>query len=162
MTTALRVLLVDDCRDVVDTLAFLLRHWGHDVQVAYDAPSALSLAASYRPQLVLLDLAMPKVDGFQLARQLREQEGLEKVVLVAVTGLADEPYRRQGEAAGLDGYLVKPVEADVLERLLGAVCQGRHPSATPDGGKPDPGDLVLPPAQGKGGPSSESPPPAQP
>jgi DNA-binding response OmpR family regulator len=121
-----RVLVVDDNRDAANSLFLLIRLWGHDVQVTYDSASAFALACSYRPHVVLLDLAMPKVNGYQLARQLRHQEGLREAVLVAVSAYVDEDHRPQGGEAELDFYLAKPVNMEELERLLLVIRKVRH------------------------------------
>jgi CheY-like chemotaxis protein len=118
---ALRVLVVDDNRDAADSLAVLVGLWGHDVRPAYDAASALSVAHAHRPHVVLLDLAMPQTDGLQLARQLEQEVGLEDAALVVVTGYADRPHRCQAAAAGLQHYLVKPVDLQELQSLLRGV-----------------------------------------
>jgi len=96
----------------------LLRLWGHDVRVAYSGPAALALAVADRPDVLLLDIAMPGMDGCELARQTRRHASLDDSLLVAVTGYADEVHRRLGRAAGFDRYLSKPVEPSVMEQLL--------------------------------------------
>ncbi|HYG55149.1 MAG TPA: PAS domain S-box protein [Burkholderiales bacterium] len=113
-----RVLIVDDNRDAAVSLATLLRHQGHDVQVAHDGPSALTLASSFVPYLVFLDLGMPDMDGYEVARRLRHQPGLESVVLVALTGWGQEEARRRTAAAGFHHHLVKPPEPSAVARIL--------------------------------------------
>src|ERR1700726_90899 len=83
--TGLRVLVVDDNRDAADSLALLLSFWGHEVQVAYDGASAFQVACSCRPSVMLLDIGLPKLDGHQLARQLRQEPSLKGAILIAVT-----------------------------------------------------------------------------
>jgi len=119
----LRVLVIDDDQDTVESMALFLRLYGHDPDVACDGRSGLRLARERRPDVVLLDLALPGTDGFEVARQLRRQEGPGKVVLVAVTGYADEVHRRRSREAGFDCYLVKPVEPLELMRVI-AWCAG--------------------------------------
>jgi len=114
----LRVLIVDDSRDSADSLSMLVKLWEHDARVAYSGEAALQLAATYQPNVVLLDLAMPKMDGCRLARQLRRQERFKDTLLVATTGYGDEAYRLLGAEAGLDQYLVKPIEPATVEALL--------------------------------------------
>src|SRR5690349_16148930 len=87
--TALRILVVDDNEDGADTLSPLVKLWGAKVLVAYDGVSGLTLARTFRPDVILLDLAMPGVDGYQLARQLRKDPDLKGAVLIALTGYAD-------------------------------------------------------------------------
>ena len=113
-----RLLVVDDNADVALSLAVLLRLYGHEVQVAHDGRSALQLAAAFRPDLVFLDIGMPGMDGYEVARRLRRTPGLEKVVLAALTGWGQQEDRRRTAEAGFDYHLVKPPEPKVLERLL--------------------------------------------
>ena len=113
-----RLLVVDDNRDAAVSLAMLLRLQGHDVQVAHDGPSALELAASYFPNMIFLDIGMPGMDGYEVARRMRQQAGLEKVVLAALTGWGQQEDRRRTAEAGFDHHLVKPPEPKSLESLL--------------------------------------------
>jgi CheY-like chemotaxis protein len=114
------VLVVDDNRDSADSLAELLRLTGHDVRTANDGPSALELAKAYRPEVVLLDLGMPGMSGFDVARRVREQDGLRDVVLVALTGWGQDEDRRLTCEAGFDHHLIKPADPVYLEQLLAA------------------------------------------
>lgn len=114
----LRVLIVDNDRDATDTLAALVSLWGHDVWSAYDGATGLAIAAAASPDVVLLDIAMPEMDGCELAVQLRKRAGLQDCFLIAVTGFGDEKHRRQCRQAGIDLFLVKPVEAVVMGTLL--------------------------------------------
>jgi PAS domain S-box-containing protein len=116
-----RVLVVDDNRDAADSLALLLRLQGHEVRVAHDGPSALELAGSFRPALVFLDLGMPGMDGYEVARRLRKRPGLEKVVLAALTGWGQQEDRHRTAEAGFDRHLVKPPEPKELENLLASL-----------------------------------------
>jgi signal transduction histidine kinase/ActR/RegA family two-component response regulator len=113
-----RVLVVDDNADSAETVASLLRAWKHEVKVAYDGPSALELARSYQPDVVLLDIGLPGMDGYQVARQLRRQPGFARVVLVAMTGYGREEDFRRSREAGFDQHLVKPIDASLLKRTL--------------------------------------------
>ena len=113
-----RLLVVDDNMDAADSLAILLRLRGHEVRVAYDGSSALELVKGYRPDLVFLDIGMPGMDGYELARRLRRQPGLEQVRLAALTGYGQEEDRRLSREATIDHHLVKPVEPEALEALL--------------------------------------------
>jgi DNA-binding response OmpR family regulator len=115
----LRVLVVDDDRDAADSLAMLVELWGHDVRIRYDAVSAFEGACSYRPHVVLLDIGLPKIDGHQLAREIRQQAEKE-AVLIAVTGYADEVHRSRCESA-FDHYLIKPAPLEEVQRLLALV-----------------------------------------
>jgi signal transduction histidine kinase/ActR/RegA family two-component response regulator len=113
-----RVLLVDDNVDSAESLALLLRLWGHEVVVAHDGPAALREAEALPPQVALLDISLPGMDGYELARRLRAQPGLKGVVLVAVTGWGQEDDRRRSHDAGFDHHLTKPVELSALQELL--------------------------------------------
>jgi PAS domain S-box-containing protein len=113
-----RVLIVDDNRDAAASLALLLKLLGSDAQTANDGPSALEAAEAYRPDLVLLDLGMPGMSGFEVARRLREQPELSAITLVALTGWGQEEDRRRTEAAGFDHHLVKPVDLAALSSLV--------------------------------------------
>jgi signal transduction histidine kinase len=113
-----RVLVVDDNVTAAEMLAMLVSLWGHEVRLAYDGPAALEVAADYRPELVLLDIGLPRMNGYEVARQLRRQPGLDKTVLVAVTGYGQEKDRRRSQEAGFDHHLTKPVDADSLQALV--------------------------------------------
>jgi two-component system CheB/CheR fusion protein len=114
----LRVLVVDDYRDTADTMAMLLRMWGHDVRVATDGPAALEVAGSYLPDVVLLDIGLPGMDGYEVARRLRQDVGLRRARLVSVSGYAEPKDHQQSRLAGCNDHLVKPVEPDMLQHLL--------------------------------------------
>jgi PAS domain S-box-containing protein len=116
-----RILVVDDNRDSADSLAMLLRLVGHDVRTAHDGRQALIVAATYRPDLVLLDIGLPGMVGFTVARQLRSQPELAEVVLVALTGYGSDEDRRQTQEAGFNHHMVKPVNFDALQELLSAL-----------------------------------------
>jgi PAS domain S-box-containing protein len=116
-----RLLVVDDNRDAALTLAMLLRLQGHVVEVAHDGPSALELATSIRPALVFLDIGMPGMDGYEVAHRLRKSPGLEKTVLVALTGWGQEEDRRRTAEAGFDHHLVKPAELRTVAGLLASL-----------------------------------------
>jgi two-component system CheB/CheR fusion protein len=114
----LRVLVLDDVRDSADTLALLVRLWGHQPRVAYDAPTALDLARTYTPDVVLLDIGLPDMDGCEVARRLRQLPGREKILLVAVTGYGSEEDVRRCRDAGIDLHFVKPVDPEKLHEVL--------------------------------------------
>jgi CheY-like chemotaxis protein len=116
--TARRVLVVDDGTDAADSLAMLLQLEGQDVYVAYDGPSALAQAEAYPPAIAFLDLGMPRMDGCELARRLREHPALHGAVLVAVTGWGQPEDRQRTKEAGFDHHLVKPVEPEELQKIL--------------------------------------------
>jgi two-component system CheB/CheR fusion protein len=118
----LRVLVVDDCRDTAESTGDLVRMWGHNAWVAFGAQTALELAAIHRPHVVLLDLMMPVMDGYQLARALRARPELETTVLVVISGLATEVYRRRAAKCGIEEFLPKPADPEVLRTLLEGVA----------------------------------------
>jgi signal transduction histidine kinase/methanogenic corrinoid protein MtbC1/ActR/RegA family two-component response regulator len=118
---AVRILLVDDNVDAAESLAMLLRLLGHEVAVAHDGPAALREADAQRPEVVLLDIGMPRMDGYEVARRLRERPGPGQAVLVALTGWGQEEDRRRSREAGFDHHLVKPVELSALQKLLAQV-----------------------------------------
>jgi PAS domain S-box-containing protein len=115
---ARRVLVVDDNVDAADSLAILLRLLGQEVGVAYDGASALAKAKAEPPAIAFLDLGMPKMDGYELARAFRADPALRRVVLVALTGWGQPEDRQRTREVGFDHHLVKPVEAEALQRLL--------------------------------------------
>jgi signal transduction histidine kinase len=113
-----RVLIVDDNHEAADSMAWLVSSGGHEVRVAYDGPQALALAATFTPDVLLLDLGMPGLTGFDVARQIRHQSWGEAMTLVAVTGWGQERDRRRAAEAGFDAHLVKPVKtAELLHAL---------------------------------------------
>jgi CheY-like chemotaxis protein len=112
-----RVLVVDDNRDAADSLAMLLRLSGCDVRTAHDGLEAVGAASVFRPQVVLLDLGLPRLSGYDAARQIRAQLGA-TAILIAVTGWGQDEDRRRSRAAGFDHHLVKPVELAHLQVLL--------------------------------------------
>jgi CheY-like chemotaxis protein/two-component sensor histidine kinase len=116
-----RLLVVDDNEDAAHSLAMLLRLQGHEVRVAHDGPSALEVATSYLPDLVFLDIGMPGMDGYDVARRLRKTPGLEKTVLAALTGWGQQEDRRRTAEAGFNHHLVKPPEPKVLDELLASL-----------------------------------------
>jgi CheY-like chemotaxis protein len=112
-----RVLVVDDNLDSAETMAEMLKLWGHDVRTAYDGPGALEAARAHQPDAVLLDLGLPLMDGYETARRLR-QEGLAGKLLIAVTGFGGAEDRRRAAEAGFDTHLTKPVSPEALRELL--------------------------------------------
>ena len=115
---ALRVLVIEDDADTAECMARLVRLWGHDVRQATAAQSGLKEAFAFRPDFVLLDIGMPTMDGCALARQLRLDSRLQGCFIVAITGFGDAEQRRRCYDAGINVFLVKPVDYVVLETLL--------------------------------------------
>jgi CheY-like chemotaxis protein len=119
--TQKRVLVVDDNRDAADSLGTLLEHLGAEVRVVHDGRQALAAFHAYRPGVVLLDLGMPELDGYQVARAIRADERNARVPLVALTGWGQEEDRRRVREAGFDHHLVKPADIGALRALLGSL-----------------------------------------
>jgi signal transduction histidine kinase/ActR/RegA family two-component response regulator len=113
-----RILVVDDHHDSGESLATLLRLLGHEVRVVYDGPAALETARTFKPQVGLLDIGMPGMDGVELARRLRAEPKVEDLVLVALTGYGRDEDRQRSSNAGFDAHLVKPVDVAALNALL--------------------------------------------
>jgi PAS domain S-box-containing protein len=118
-STGQRILVVDDNHDASETLAMLLRMLGHDVHMAYDGLAALELAQRLQPDVVILDIGLPKMNGYEVACRLRQLPGLKKrPLLVALTGYGHAEDRRCSGEAGFDYHLVKPVDPDTLQALI--------------------------------------------
>jgi len=118
---ALRVLIVDDNVDTVTTLAMLVKESGHAVRTAYDGTSVVEAALDYRPNVVLLDIGLPGLNGFEVAKQLRQQPALQNTVLVAMTGYGQESDRQRSKEAGFDHHLVKPGDFGKVLQILATV-----------------------------------------
>ena len=113
-----RILVVDDNADSAETLALLLRMEGHEVRVAFDGPTALAAVQVDPPEVVLTDIGMPGMDGYELAERLRKMTGLENLSIVALTGWGGEDDRRRARQAGFDHHLMKPADPEALRRVL--------------------------------------------
>jgi CheY-like chemotaxis protein len=116
--SARRILLVDDNRDATDSMATLLRLGGHEVRTAYDGQTALALARIEAPDVVICDVSMPGMGGYELAHRLREDLGLRDSLLVALSGYAEDEDRHRSQEAGFNAHLAKPVRVDNLKRIL--------------------------------------------
>ena len=116
-----RVLIVDDNRDQANTMAALLQAWGHEVRIAYDGRAAVALASGFRPQAVLLDIGLPGMNGYDVARRLRDSIDLGPMTIVAFTGYGQDEDRRRVIEAGFDHHLVKPVDPAILEKIIGSI-----------------------------------------
>jgi PAS domain S-box-containing protein len=120
---SLRVLVVDDNVDSAESLAMLLQASRHEVRITYDGPTALEAALDYRPDVVLLDIGLPKLDGYEVAKRLRQHLPLKNVVLVAITGYGQETDRQRSREAGFNHHLVKPVDHKQLSEVLATVTK---------------------------------------
>jgi signal transduction histidine kinase/CheY-like chemotaxis protein len=116
-----RILVVDDNRDSAESLGLLLRLMGHDVRSVYDGVQALEAAKEFRPRVVLLDIGLPDIPGYEVARRLKEETLGEGTIVIAISGWGRDSDKANSEAAGFDHHLVKPVEADSLSKLLAEV-----------------------------------------
>jgi CheY-like chemotaxis protein len=115
---AMRILVVDDNQDAADSLAELLRLLGADARATYDGAAALQMIETLQPAIVLLDIGMPGMDGYEVARWVRQHPEHAKVVLIALTGWGQEHDRQHSRAAGINHHLIKPVEFETLRTLL--------------------------------------------
>jgi CheY-like chemotaxis protein/two-component sensor histidine kinase len=122
--TSLRILAVDDNVDVADGLASVLGMWGHTVRTAHDGAAALEVATAFAPEVVLLDLGLPRVDGLEVARRLRRTAERSPALLVSMSGFGQEHTRRRSDEAGFHHHLVKPVDMDSLRTLLENCMRG--------------------------------------
>lgn len=117
-TRSLRVLVVDDNVDAADSLAMLLKSIGHEAQAVHSGAAALNIVKAYSPQVIVLDLAMPIMDGFQVAQRIGLHLDMSKVVLIALTGLGQEADRRRTQGAGFNYHIIKPVDPQEVQELL--------------------------------------------
>jgi CheY-like chemotaxis protein len=113
------VLVVDDNADAAKTLAALLTRLGHKVEIAYEGLLAIAVARRMRPDVIFLDIALPGLDGFEVAKEIRSDSSFDKTLIVAITGLATDEDRRRSHEAGIDVYLVKPVDVRFIESFVG-------------------------------------------
>lgn len=116
--TPLRILIVEDNKDGADTLRWLVKVWGHEVRVARDGEEGLESAIQFDPDVILLDIGIPKIDGFEVARRVRQLPAFEKVLLIAVTGYGTEDDRERSREAGFDHHLVKPCDLKLLKEII--------------------------------------------
>jgi two-component system, chemotaxis family, CheB/CheR fusion protein len=116
MAPIMRILVVDDDRDTADSMAILLQMHGHEVAAAYNGLSALLEASNRHPDVVLLDLGMPAMDGYELAKSLRHR--IPEAVLIALSGYTQDAHKTHAREAGIDHYLIKPVDPLQLHQLF--------------------------------------------
>jgi CheY-like chemotaxis protein len=113
-----RILVADDNKDAADTLALLLELYGHEVRVAHGGHAALALAQSFRPHIALLDIAMPDLDGHEVARKLRQDASCPDLVLIALTAYGQDEDKERAHEAGFHQHLTKPVDPGKLAVLI--------------------------------------------
>jgi len=127
----LRVLVVDDNRDVAESTAVLLRLEGCEVHVAHDGEEALGMVRQLHPTAVLLDIGLPRMDGYQVAERIRAEPEHRGILIIAVSGYGQEEHRLRSKQAGFDYHIVKPIEPSVLTGLL-ASLRASHNGAASD------------------------------
>ncbi len=113
-----RILVVDDNHDSALSMAMMLQIMGHDTRTAHDGESAVSTAETFLPEVVLLDIGLPKLNGYEVAQRIREQDWGQSMFLIAVTGWGQDEDRQRSREVGLNLHMVKPVEPAALEKLL--------------------------------------------
>jgi len=126
LSVSCRVLIADDNHDAAVSLSMLLQSMGHDTRVVHDGIEALEAAELFRPDVVLLDIGMPRLDGYETARRLASQPWAAATQIVAVTGWGQETDRQRAKDAGFHRHLVKPVDLDVLREVMSDGCEQRH------------------------------------
>jgi CheY-like chemotaxis protein len=132
---SLKVLIVDDNDDACESLSLLLRMNGYDTHIAKDGPSALEAARLFDPEVAILDIGLPALDGYQVAKRLREQPATKNAVLIAVTGYGQDADKERSKEAGFDYHLVKPVDPEKLQQILTMLAY--HQGESPGSGKAD-------------------------
>ena len=123
--------MVDDNQDSAASMAMLLKLMGNQVRVAHDGVEALRVAESFRPQVILMDVGMPRLNGYEATRRIREQPWAQSVTIVALTGWGQEGDLERSREAGCDGHLVKPVSPPDLEQLLTHLSGGEGVARSP-------------------------------
>jgi two-component system, OmpR family, response regulator len=113
-----RILLVDDSVDAAEAMSMLLEALGHEVRTEYDGPRALASLDAFTPDVVVLDIGLPGMDGFEVAREMRKHDATRDALMLAMTGYGSDADRRDALAAGFDHHLTKPVSIDALEALI--------------------------------------------
>lgn len=115
-----RILIVDDNRDAAASLAMLLQLTGNETETAFDGPGAIDAAATFKPDTVLLDIGLPGLNGYEVARRMRQESWGKTLKLIAVTGWGQLEDRQRSKEAGFDAHMVKPVDHDLLAKILAA------------------------------------------
>jgi DNA-binding response OmpR family regulator len=128
-TAGRRVLIVEDNVDSADTMQMLLQISGYEARAAYDAHAALALAREFEPHAVLLDIGLPRKNGYEVARELRALPQTKSALLIALTGFGHQEDRQRAAEVGFDAYQVKPVEPGAIEKILEAHFRARGGAA---------------------------------
>jgi CheY-like chemotaxis protein len=130
--TGRRILVVDDIRDSATSMAMMLRLTGNQVRTAHDGVEAIKVAESFRPQVILMDVGMPRLNGYEATQRIREQPWGRSAIIIALTGWGQEGDKERSREAGCDGHLVKPVSLPDLEKLLAELsCGGKDLARAP-------------------------------
>ncbi len=124
----LKIIIADDNADAATTMSIILNHSGYDAHAVYAAPMALALAKELHPHVMLIDIEMPKMDGYQLARAVRQDPHLKEALLIAVTGYGGDHHRSESFAAGFDHHLLKPIDTDEMVTLIEKYTRGSRVS----------------------------------
>ena len=114
----LRILIVDDNKDGASTLSMMLKILGNDTRTSYDGEDAVKAAIEFQPNVILLDIGLPKLNGYEVCRRIREQKNGHKILIIAQTGWGQDEDRQRTQDAGFDHHLVKPVDIAVLSKIL--------------------------------------------
>jgi two-component system OmpR family response regulator len=123
-----RVLLVDDSVDAAEAMSMLLETLGHEVRVMHDGPSALAMVDDFAPEVVILDIGLPGMSGFDVARELRTRAATKTALLIALTGYGADSDKQEARDAGFDHHLVKPVSFTAIETVIAASFSGSQTS----------------------------------
>jgi len=121
VTSSFRILVVDDNRDSADSLSEMLKMTGNDTRTAYDGQAGVDVAGEFRPDVILLDIGLPKLNGYEACRRIRNEPWGQRIVLIAVTGWGQDEDRRRSHEAGFDRHLVKPVDPQALMTILAGI-----------------------------------------
>ena len=113
-----RVLAVDDDKNCAKVMAWLLESLGHTAQIAHDGKTAIELANSVHPDMVLMDIGIPEMNGYQICQAMRDSPGLDHTLFVALTGWGQKEHRERSKEAGFDYHLVKPVNIEALKKIF--------------------------------------------
>jgi CheY-like chemotaxis protein len=126
------VLVVDDNRDAAESLGILLKFLGAEVRVMHDGLSALKALESFHADLAFLDIGMPRMDGYELSRRIRQQPGGEEIMLIALTGWGQDKDRRRSQEAGFNHHLIKPADIDAVQALMISVSEQKQKRGAPE------------------------------
>jgi CheY-like chemotaxis protein len=125
--TSRKILVADDDQDSAESLALLFQLMGHDVRAAQSGLAAIDVAAEFRPDLIVLDIGMPGLDGYEVCRRIRQHDWAQTIVIAALTGWSRDEDRDRSEQAGFNHFLVKPVDPKALEDLIAGLTRAARP-----------------------------------